>query len=173
MKNNKLELLAPAGSFQSLKAAISNGADAIYLGGGKHNARVNASNFTEQELADALNYAHERGKKVYITLNTLMKNNELYDGLKFADFIYREGADAVIVQDLGLVKLLREYIPGLNIHASTQMTLANSEAIKVVEAMGINRVVFPRELTLEEISAIAKKSTAEQEVYVHGALCVC
>ncbi len=173
MNKYKLELLAPAGSFESLMAAISNGADAIYLGGGKHNARVNATNFSEEELKDALDYAHERGKKVYITLNTLIKNHELYDGLKFAEFIYKEGADAVIVQDMGLVKLLREYIPDLSIHASTQMTLSNSESIKVIEAVGINRVVLPRELTLEEIKTISEKTSVRLEVFVHGALCVC
>ena len=140
MREHKLELLAPAGSFESLKAAISNGADAIYLGGGKHNARVNAANFTEEELVAALDYAHERGKKVYITLNTLIKNYELNDVLRFAEYIYKEGADAVIVQDLGLIKLLREYLPDLCIHASTQMTLANSEAVKSVEKMGVKKI---------------------------------
>ncbi len=173
MRNYKLELLAPAGSFESLKAAILNGADAVYLGGGKHNARINAANFNEKELIDAIDYAHERGKKVFITLNTLMKNHELYDGLKFAEYVYKEGADAVIVQDLGLLKLINEYLPELSIHASTQTTLANSEAVKAIEAMGVNRVVLPRELTLEEIREIGKKSTAELEVFVHGALCVC
>ena len=173
MREHKLELLAPAGSFESLKAAISNGADAIYLGGGKHNARVNAANFTEEELVAALDYAHERGKKVYITLNTLIKNYELNDVLRFAEYIYKEGADAVIVQDLGLIKLLREYLPDLCIHASTQMTLANSEAVKSVEKMGVKRVVLPRELTLEEIRTISGETSAELEVFVHGALCVC
>ncbi|NLX64405.1 MAG: U32 family peptidase [Clostridiaceae bacterium] len=173
MKGHKLELLAPAGSFESLKAAILNGADAVYLGGGKHNARINAANFTETELAAAFDYAHERGKKVYVTLNTLMKNHELTDGLKFAEYIYKEGADAVIVQDLGLVRLIREYLPDFCIHASTQMTLANSEAVKTIEAMGVKRAVLPRELTLEEIRAISEKTTAELEVFVHGALCVC
>jgi len=173
MKGHKLELLAPAGSFESLKAAISNGADSVYLGGGKHNARINAANFTETELAAAFDYAHERGKKVYVTLNTLIKNHELSDGLRFAEYIYKEGADAVIVQDIGLVRLIKEYLPDFCIHASTQMTLANSEAVKTVEAMGVKRVVLPRELTLEEIRAISEKTSAELEVFVHGALCVC
>jgi len=173
MKGHKLELLAPAGSFESLKAAILNGADAVYLGGGKHNARINAANFTETELAAAFDYAHERGKKVYVTLNILMKNHELGDGLKFAEYIYKEGADAVIVQDIGLVRLIREYLPDFCIHASTQMTLANSEAVKTIEAMGVKRAVLPRELTLEEIRAISEKTSAELEVFVHGALCVC
>ncbi|NLE24236.1 MAG: U32 family peptidase [Clostridiaceae bacterium] len=173
MRQYKLELLAPAGSFESLKAAISNGADAVYLGGGKHNARINAANFNEKELIEAIDYAHERGKKVYITLNTLMKNHELKDVLKFAEYINKEGADAAIVQDLGLVKLLKKYLPDFCIHASTQATLANSEAVKAIEAMGVKRVVLPRELTLEEIRIIGEKSTAELEVFVHGALCVC
>lgn len=173
MRKYKLELLAPAGSFESLKAAISNGADAVYLGGGKHNARINAANFNEKELIEAIDYAHERGRKVYITLNTLMKNHELYDGLKFAEYIYKEGADAVIVQDLGLIKLIKEYLPDFCIHASTQTTLANSEAVKAIESMGVSRVVLPRELTLEEIRIIGEKSSAVLEVFVHGALCVC
>ena len=173
MRKHKLELLAPAGSFESLKAAVSNGADAIYLGGGKHNARVNAANFTEKELAAAIDYAHERDKKVYTTLNTLVKNHELKDVLRFAEYIYKEGADAVIVQDLGLVRLLKEYLPELCIHASTQMTLANSEAVKTVESMGVNRVVLPRELTLDEIRIIGENTSVQLEVFVHGALCVC
>jgi len=173
MKAKKLELLAPAGSFESLKAAILNGADAVYLGGGKHNARINAVNFNETELAAAFDYAHERGKKIYVTLNTLMKNHELRDGIEFAEYIYKEGADAVIVQDLGLAGLIRKYLPDFCIHASTQMTLANSGSVETIEAVGIRRVVLPRELTLEEIRAIGEKTSVELEVFVHGALCVC
>ena len=119
MNDLKLELLAP-GQPQSLKAAIANGADAVYLGGGKYNARANAGNFTEKGLTEAIDYAHERGVKVYITINTLLKNHELYEGLKLAELVHKEGADAVIVQDTGLAKLLRDNFPDLDIHASTR-----------------------------------------------------
>ena len=171
--NQKIELLAPAGSFESLKAAISNGADAVYLGGGKLNARVNAANFTQRELVEAFDYAHERGRRVYITLNTLIKDQELSDAVRFAEFVYKEGADAVIVQDMGLVRLLKEKMPGLEIHASTQMTLSNSMAVKVAEKIGVSRVVLPRELTLQEIENIKEQTSVDIEVFVHGALCVC
>ncbi len=173
MKNPKIELLAPAGSFESLKAAIANGANAVYLGGGKYNARINANNFTETGLIEAIDYAHDRGVKVYITINTLLKNHELYECLKLAELLYKEGADAIIVQDIGFAKLLRQNLPGLNIHASTQMTLTNSESVKYLEEMGFERVVLARELTLSDIKLIGEKCKAELEVFVHGALCVC
>lgn len=173
MNNPKIELLAPAGSFESLKAAILNGADAVYLGGGKYNARVNANNFTETGLIEAIDYAHERGVKVYITINTLFKNHELSEGLKLAELVYKEGADAVIVQDIGFARLLRQNLPDLDIHASTQMTLTNSKSIEFLEAMGFSRVVLARELTFDDIELINQKCKAELEIFVHGALCVC
>lgn len=173
MNDLKLELLAPAGSFESLKAAIANGADAVYLGGGKYNARANAGNFTEKGLTEAIDYTHERGVKVYITINTLLKNHELYEGLKLAELVHKEGADAVIVQDTGLAKLLRDNFPDLDIHASTQMTLTNSYSVKFFEESGFKRVVLARELTFDDIKSIRENCKAELEVFVHGALCVC
>lgn len=173
MKGRKLELLAPAGSFESLKAAAANGADAVYLGGGKYNARINADNFTGEGLTKAIDYAHERGVRVYVTINTLLKDHELYEGLKLAELVHKEGADAVIVQDAGFAKLLRENLPGLNIHASTQMTVTNSDTVRFLEKSGFQRIVLARELSIAEIRSISEKCAHELEVFVHGALCVC
>jgi len=173
MKRDQMELLAPAGTFESLKAAVANGADAVYLGGEQFNARIGAGNFSNAELEAALEYAAERGVKVYITMNTLTKDSEMDEALQFAGFVYEKGADAVIVQDLGLAGLLRHNFPGLRLHASTQMTITNSSGIRQCEAMGISRVVLARELTLEEIEALCKTTDAEIEVFVHGALCIC
>lgn len=173
MNKKQLELLAPAGSFEALKAAVQNGADAVYLGGGKFNARINANNFTEHELVRAIDYAHERGIKIYITLNTLIKNEEFNEALKFAAFIYEQGADAVIVQDTGLIRGLRKHIPELTLHASTQMTATNSYSVSQLAQMGIKRVVLARELSLKEIEYISKNNDVELETFVHGAICVC
>ncbi|MCX7771607.1 MAG: U32 family peptidase, partial [Clostridia bacterium] len=168
-----IELLAPAGSFDSLKAAIANGADAVYLGGGRFNARINAGNFTEQELVSAFDYAHDRDVKVYVTLNTLIKNDELPEAIDFSAFCYEQGADAIIVQDLGLLDAVSKAIPDLTIHASTQMTVTSSASILELEKLGVKRVVLARELSLSEIKAISQSIRAELEVFVHGALCVC
>jgi putative protease len=173
MNDHKLELLAPAGSFESLKAAVSGGADAVYLGGGKYNARINAGNFSEKDLVEALDYAHERGVRVYITINTLLKNHELYEALKLAEFVHKEGADAIIVQDTGFAKLLRENFPETDIHASTQMTTTDSNTVKFLEESGFKRVVLSRELTFDDIKLIRESCKADLEVFVHGALCVC
>lgn len=173
MNHKKLELLAPAGSFESLKAAVANGADAVYLGGGKFNARINAENFTEEDLARAMDYAHERDVLVYITLNTLLKNEELGEALKFAEFVYLQGADSIIVQDCGLIGLLRKYIPDAVIHASTQMTVTNAASVRALEKSGADRVVLARELSINEIKSISAQCEAELEVFVHGANCIC
>lgn len=172
-KHDQMELLAPAGTFESLKAAVANGADAVYLGGEQFNARIGAGNFSNAELEAALEYAAERGVKVYITMNTLTKDSEMDEALQFAGFVYEKGADAVIVQDIGLAGLLRHYFPELRLHASTQMTITNSSGVRQCEAMGISRVVLARELTLEEIEALCKTADAEIEVFIHGALCIC
>lgn len=172
INRRKLELLAPAGSFEALRAAVANGADAVYLGGERFNARQAAGNFPDETLKKALNYAKERDVKVYVTLNTLIKDDEMDEVLQFAGFVYEEGADAVIVQDIGLVGLLHRILPDLKIHASTQMTILNSDGVKLCEEMGINRVVPARELSLKEIEVIAKSSRMEIEIFIHGALCV-
>lgn len=173
MKNQFIELLAPAGSFESLKAAVANGANAVYLGGGRFNARVNAGNFSGQELVAALDYAHERGVKVYLTLNTLLKNDELNEAMELAAFVSQQGADAVIVQDLGLLRLIKEALPELPVHVSTQATVTQSASVRMLEQLGASRVVLARELSLEEIKTIRQACRAELEVFVHGALCVC
>lgn len=172
-KRENMELLAPAGNFESLKAAVANGADAVYLGGELFNARMSAGNFSDEELSSALEYAGERGVNVYITLNTLTKDSEMDEALQFAGFVYEKGADAVIVQDIGLAGLLHDCLPDLRLHASTQMTITNSAGIRQCEAMGISRVVLARELTLKEIEALRRITDTEIEVFVHGALCIC
>src|SRR5690554_3502073 len=128
-KNDNIELLAPAGNFESMKAAVANGADAVYLGGELFNARQGADNLTKDLLETALCYAAERGVRVYITLNTLTKDSEVDEALQFAGFVYEKGADAVIVQDIGLAGLLHHHLPELKLHASTQMTITNSMGI--------------------------------------------
>lgn len=172
MNRTKLELLAPAGSFEALRAAVANGADAVYLGGERFNARYGASNFTDEELKAALDYAKERDVKIYVTLNTLIKDDEMNEVLQFAGFVYEEGADALIVQDIGLAGLLHRTFPDLKLHASTQMTIMNSNGVMMCEDMGIKRVVPARELSIKELEVIAKSCRSEIEIFIHGALCV-
>ena len=151
---NKFELLAPAGTYDAFIAATENGADAVYLGGKLFNARANASNFDNDELKKIVEYAHLRNVKIYVTMNTLLTNNELNEALDFAYDLYNMGIDAVIVQDLGLAKVLHERIPLLHLHASTQMTIYNLAGVKRLEALGFTRVVLARELSLDEIKYI-------------------
>lgn len=170
--NSNVELLAPAGTHEAFIAAVENGADAIYLGGKLFNARANASNFDISELAEMVKYAHLRNVKIYVTMNTLLSDRELKDALDFAYDIYEIGIDGVIVQDLGLAKVLHEYVPNLPLHASTQMTIYNLNGVKELEKLGFTRVVLARELSLEEIKYICDNTSVEIEVFVHGALCV-
>lgn len=169
---NNFELLAPAGSYDAFLAAVENGADAVYLGGKAFNARANASNFKIDELKDIVKYAHLRNVKIYVTLNTLLNDNELPEALDFAYDLYNIGIDAVIVQDLGLAKILHEYIPNLPLHASTQMTIYNLQGVQELKKLGFTRVVLARELSLEEIKYICDNTDVEIEVFVHGALCI-
>lgn len=169
---NKFELLAPAGTYDAFIAATENGADAVYLGGKLFNARANASNFDNDELKKIVEYAHLRNVKIYVTMNTLLTNNELNEALDFAYDLYNMGIDAVIVQDLGLAKVLHERIPLLHLHASTQMTIYNLAGVKRLEALGFTRVVLARELSLDEIKYICDNTNLEIEVFVHGALCI-
>ena len=169
---NKFELLAPAGSYDAFIAATENGADAVYLGGKLFNARANASNFDNDELKKIVEYAHLRNVKIYVTMNTLLTNNELNEALDFAYDLYNMGIDAVIVQDLGLAKVLHERIPLLHLHASTQMTIYNLAGVKKLEELGFTRVVLARELSLDEIKYICDNTNLEIEVFVHGALCI-
>ena len=168
----KPELLSPAGDFECLKAAIQNGANAVYLGANSFSARAQASNFNFEELKDAIDYAHLRNVKINLTLNTLIKNNEFEDAFNLAKKAYEFGVDAIIVQDIGLAKKLIESFPDLPIHASTQMTAHNLEQVKQLERLGFRRVVLARELSIEEIKNICENTSVEIEVFIHGALCI-
>lgn len=169
---NNIELLVPVGDFDCLKAAVQNGADAVYLGSSDFNARNSATNFDINELEKAINYAHVRNVKVHLTLNTLIKNNEFEDALKLAKDAYELGIDAIIVQDLGLANFLIAHFPGLPIHASTQMTCHNLAGAKYLENLGIQRIVLARELSLDQIAYIKSNISTEIEVFTHGALCI-
>lgn len=170
---NKPELLAPAGSMESLKAAVNNGCDAVYLGGKLFSARQFAGNFSLEELEEACDYCHLRGVKVYVTINTLYKDEELKELLGFVGKLYKMGVDALIIQDSGAAKLIRENYPDLPLHASTQMTANSLEDVRYWESLGFSKIVLSRELSLEEISEITQQAEAEIETFIHGALCVC
>ncbi len=167
------ELLAPAGGMEQLKAAVENGADAVYMGGKRFNARINADNFDTEEMKEAIDYAHLRGVRLYVTMNTLLKDGELSEALEYAAALYSAGADALILQDLGFAALVREHIPGFQLHLSTQGTVYNAEGVKKAGALGFSRVVLARELTLAEIKEITEANSLDVEVFVHGALCIC
>lgn len=172
-KVKKAELLAPVGSFEALKAAVQNGADAVYLGGKKFGARQYASNFDEDLLIEAVEYCHIRGVKVYITVNTLISNKELEEFIEYINFLYNIDVDGVILQDLGVLKYITENLPDFEIHASTQMTIHNLEGIKLLRELGVKRTVIAREMALKDIEPIKQNSDMEIEVFVHGALCIC
>lgn len=168
----KIELLAPCGSFESLTAAVQNGADAVYLGGSKFSARAYASNFDEENMIKAIDYCHVYGVKVYITVNTIIKENEMAEALEYTKFLYEIGVDALIIQDTGLAYLIRQNFPDFELHASTQMTIHNGEGAKFFKELGFTRIVLSRELSLKEIEYISKELHIETEIFVHGALCV-
>lgn len=172
MRKDKIELLAPAGNIDSFKAAVNAGADAVYMGLGKHNARTMAKNFTLEDYIECINYAHIRGVQVYLTLNTLVLDNEIKEAIDMLLELYENGLDAVIVQDIGLAKVIHQVIPQLPLHASTQMSVYSLEQVKVLEKLGFKRVVLARELSLEEIKYITDNTDLEIEAFVHGALCV-
>ncbi len=169
---NKIELLAPAGSMESLYAAVSAGADAVYLSGKKYGARAFAANFDDEELVEAINYCHLYDVRVYVTVNTLIYEREMDDFIKYVEFLYRSGVDAVIMQDLGAMDLVRQKFPNLEIHASTQMNIHSLESVKLLEGLGIKRAVLSRELSINDISHIKKNSNIELEIFIQGALCV-
>ncbi len=168
---HKPELLAPVGGKESLIAAIGNGADAVYFGGTLFSARQYASNFTNEEIESAIDYSHIRGVKAYVTMNTLVKDSELETAGKYLQFLCDAGADAVIVQDIGILRLLREQLQILPVHASTQMTIHNPEGVKFLQEMGVKRVVLAREMSLDEIRNIKSQTSMEIETFIHGALC--
>lgn len=170
--HRKMELLAPAGNFDAFLAAVENGADAVYLGGKMLNARQFAGNFDDAQLERALDYAHARGVKILLTLNTLVLDEEMEAAVEYGARAYEMGADALIVQDMGLAARLKKLIPQIPLHASTQMTIYNLEGVKALEKMGFERVVTARELQLPEIKNICKNTSMEVEIFVHGALCI-
>ncbi len=167
------EILAPVGNEEALKSAVLSGADAVYFGMGNFNARRNAQNFTDEQLENAIKYCHARGVKVHITLNTLIKDCELTELYEAIRKIARVGADAVIVQDLGVARAVKTICPDLNMHASTQMTVGTLEGLKLLKNLGFSRAVLPRELSLDEIKYLCKNSPIELEAFIHGALCMC
>lgn len=166
------ELLSPVGDLECLKAAVQNGANTVYLGASSFNARARATNFNNENLKEAILYAKLRNVKVNLTLNTLLKENELNEAISLAVFAYNCGVDAIIIQDLGLAKFLHTNYPEITLHASTQMTVHNLEGIKQLEAFGFKRVVLSRELSISEIEYIRKNTNVELEVFIHGALCI-
>lgn len=171
MRNKDFELLAPAGSLEILKGVIESGADAVYVGGSMFGARAYANNFTEEELLEAIDFAHLRGVKVYLTVNTLIKNSEFS---KLYDYLlpyYKRGLDAVIVQDIGVVKAIHEYFPSMEIHTSTQMMVTGADGVRFLSQFGVTRVVMAREVSLAEMKCIHEETGMELEAFVHGALC--
>ena len=168
----KIELLAPAGDEEALKAAIMAGANAVYMGGSRFGARAFAGNFEDDKLIDAVDYAHQMGVKIYITANTIIKDEEIGDFLNYIDFLYEIGVDAVILQDLGMIDIISKRIPDLELHASTQMTASTAQDVLFLKELGVSRVVLSRELSYDEISAIKAETKVEVEAFVHGALCV-
>lgn len=171
MRNKDFELLAPAGSLEILKGVIESGADAVYVGGSMFGARAYANNFTEEELLEAIDFAHLRGVKVYLTVNSLIKNSEFS---KLYDYLlpyYKRGLDAVIVQDIGVVKAIHEYFPSMEIHTSTQMTVTGADGVRFLSQFGVTRVVMAREVSLAEMKRIHEETGMELEAFVHGALC--
>lgn len=168
----KVELLSPTGDIETLKSAILNGADAVYMAGKKFGARAFSKNFSDDEIIDAINYAHLYGSKIYITINTIVYDDEIDELIDYVDFIYKNKVDAVIIQDLGVASIIHKMFPNLEMHASTQMNVHNINGLKFLKEMGFKRVVLAREVSLETIKKMKKEVDIELEVFVHGALCV-
>lgn len=168
----RIELLAPAGNIEALKAAVMAGCDAVYLGGNNFGARAFSKNFSNEEIVEAINYCHIYGVKVYITVNTLIYDDEVDDFLKYIEFIHKNNVDAVLIQDLGMFDLVRKTFPNLELHASTQMHIHNLNGVKVMEKLGMKRIVLARETSIDDIKEIIKNTKCEIEVFVHGALCI-
>ena len=169
----KPELLSPAGNMECLKAAIQGGCDAVYLGGYAFGARSFAGNFSDDEMKEAISYAHLYGVKVYVTVNTLVYESEVPRFLEYIDFLYQNQVDAILIQDIGMMDLIRKTYPNLEMHASTQMHIHNLEGVKAVEQMGLKRAVLARETDIDMIRDIKENSHIELEIFIHGALCFC
>ena len=168
-----IELLSPAGSPEAVIAAVQNGADAVYMGMGNFNARRGAKNFTDEEFERAVRYCHVRGCKVYVTLNTLINDREVEPALQAARLASEVGTDGIIIQDLGLISAVRQYLPDIPLHASTQMSIHNLAGVEAAAELGITRAVLARELSLDQIRFITQNAPIETEIFVHGALCFC
>ena len=166
----KIELVAPVSNSRMLRAAIEFGADAVYFGGKNFNARLYANNFSEREIKESIDAAHLQGIKVYITVNTLIKDSELDELLKFLKFVYECGADALIITDFAVLSIIKQNFPDIDIHGSTQMGVHNVQAVQFLQNKGLKRIILSRELTSNEITEIKKKTDVELEVFAHGAL---
>lgn len=172
-KEKIVELLVPAGGEKQFIAAVENGADAVYIGGRMFNARMNAGNFDDELMVASIDYAHIRGVKVFVTMNTLIKDDELAEALEYARFLYQSGVDALIIQDLGFGALVKKSLPDMEIHLSTQATCCDVESLKVAHELGYDRVVPARELSLVEIKNLCDTGLCDIEIFVHGAMCIC
>ncbi len=170
---NKIEILAPCGSFESVKAAVRSGADAVYMGTKNFNARIKAENFGEDTFGEAVDYCHSHCVKVNVTMNTLISDEEIPSAIEIVRHVCKKGAGVLILQDLGLAQLIRKSAPDMELHASTQMSVQTVEGVRLLQNLGYKRVVLPRELTKEEISNIKENTDIEIECFVHGALCMC
>ena len=170
---NRIELLAPAGTPEALKAAVETGANAVYLAGNHFGARAYAGNFNEDDLKKAVTFAHMRDVRVHVTVNTIVNDDEMSTLAEYLKFLLKINVDAILVQDLGVASLAMQVVPEMSLHASTQMTVHSLEGVKALERLGFERVVLSRELSLDEIQNICANSSAEIEVFMHGALCVC
>ena len=170
--NKNIEILAPAGSFEAVSAAVRTGADAVYMGTDKFNARLRADNFSDEEIREAIRYCHAHGVKVHITMNTLVSDSELEDAMGVIKRVCQWGADVLILQDIGLASLVKKAVPSIERHASTQMSVQTLSGVKLLEKMGYSRVVLPRECTKAEIENIRKNTDIEIEIFVHGAHCM-
>ena len=168
----KIELLAPAGNMNALKAAVMAGCDAVYLGGKTFGARAFSKNFDNSEIIDAIKYCHLYGVKVYVTVNTLIYENEVDSFLEYIEFLHINNVDAVIIQDFGMFDLVRKTFPNLELHASTQMHIHNLDGVQLMEKLGMQRVVLARETSIDKIKEIKMNSNVELEVFIHGALCI-
>ena len=166
------ELLAPAGNIEALDAAIGEGADAVYMGLKSFNARLRSSNFAWNQFEAAVEAVHRQKKKIYVTVNTVIEESETERLYRFLSYLNKVGPDALIVQDFGIVRMVQEFFPNLELHASTQMNIASAAAVNLLSKEGIKRVVLARELNLQEITSIKQNTGSELEVFVHGALCV-
>lgn len=173
MKKNKIEILAPAGGEEALTAAVRSGADAVYLGSQRFSARSSAHNFDDEQLKNAVAYCHENGVDVHLAVNTLVRDDELGDAMELVKYACSVGVDALIVQDMGVISLIRKSCPDMPIHASTQLSVHTLKGVEMLARLGVQRVVLSRELSFEEIALITKHSPVEIEVFVHGALCMC